>query len=253
MDPLITGAVERDFGEPLPEDARCKRRGVRRRFALRRTRLGIGAQGNGRGVAPIFELDRGCVSFGADAQLLVPAGAIVALCRAAGGIAARELGRSIGQAAGRRLGGRLGAEHTTVFAEAADALGAELGWLGLGLLVMERWGRALVLRIDGGPLVVEDPRGDERASSEHSPPGGGSEAEALVVGLIEGALDAWTGRAAHATVIDRTPGRLRVLVGGARAAELARELVADGADHHDVLRRLHGAGRSRPDGSRSRR
>ena len=120
-------------------------------------------------------------------------------------------------------------------AESIDALGAEIGWLGLGLLVGERWGRALVLRIDGGPLEIEGETG------------------ALVAGIVEGALEAWTGRPARAAIIDRTMGRIRVLVGGPRAVALAREAVAAGADHHEVLRRLHAADRSRTTSSGSPR
>lgn len=191
--------------------------------------MGIGAQGTGRGAAPIFELDRGCVSFGADSQLLVPAEALVAVCKAAGAGAALALGRSIGEAAGRRLASRLGNDQAAFFAEAIDALGAEIGWLGLGLLVGERWGRALVLRIDGGPLELG---GDQDAAAT---------TEALLSGIFEGALGTWTGRPARAVIIDRTAGRLRVLIGGERAAAMARELALGGADHHEVLRELHRA------------
>jgi hypothetical protein len=190
--------------------------------------LGIGVQGTNRGAAPIFELDRGCVSFGADAQLLVPAESLVAICKTAGADAAHELGRSIGAAAGRRLAGRIGSDQGAFFAEAVDALGAEIGWLGLGLLVGERWGRALVLRIDGGPLEMKP------------------EAEPLVTGIVAGAIATWTGRDAHAAIIDRAAGRIRVFIGGARAVALARELVASGADHHEVLRRLHATDRNKP-------
>jgi len=197
-------------------------------------RLGIGAQGTNPGAAPIFELDRGWVSFGADAQLLVPADALVAICKAGGERAARDLGRSIGEAAGRRLAARQKPDEGAAFAVAIDALGAEIGWLGLGLLVAERWGRALVLRIDGGPLSI------------------GDETEALLSGIVEGALEAWTGRTAHAIVIDRTVGRIRVLVGGPRAVGLAQALVQSGADHHEVIRRLHD-GEPKPTSSRSLR
>lgn len=190
--------------------------------------MGIGAQGTNRGAAPIFELDRGCVSFGADPQLLVPAHALVAICKAGGEQAARDLGRSIGEAAGHRLAGRLGDDRGAVFAEAIDALGAEIGWLGLGLLCAERWGHALVLRIDGGPLVIDN------------------ESEALLSGIIEATIDAWTGRTAHALVIDRTPGRIRVLVGGPRAVGLAQALVQSGANHHEIIQRLHEADDSKP-------
>lgn len=194
-------------------------------------RLGIGVQGTNRGAAPIFELDRGCVSFGADAQLLVPAESLIAICKAAGLTAAQTLGRSIGAAAGRRLAARLGQDQGAFFAEAVDALGAEIGWLGLGLLVGERWGRALVLRIDGGPLEMEP------------------EAEPLLTGIVAGAIEAWTGRVAHAAVIDRVAGRIRILVGGVRAVELARELVSGGADHYEVIRRIHASDRKKPSGS----
>ncbi len=183
--------------------------------------MAFGSQGGGPRIAPLFELDRGRVSFGADPHVLVPAAALLATCRAAGERAARELGRATGESVGRRLSQRLGSEPRESFGEAVDALGAELGWLGLGALVAERWGEALVFRLDGGPLD------------------GHEELDALLSGILEGAIEAWTGRAAHAVVIDRTADRLRVLLGGPRAVGMAQALVQAGADHHEVLRRLH--------------
>jgi hypothetical protein len=183
--------------------------------------VAFGSQDAGQGLAPLFELDRGRVSIGADPHVLVPVAALLATCRAAGERAARELGRATGASVGERLGRRLGHEPRESFAEAIDALGAELGWLGLGALIAERWGSALVFRLDGGPLD------------------GHEEVDALLSGILEGAIEAWTGRPAQAVVIDRDPDRLRVLIGGPRAVGMAQALVQAGADHHEILRRLH--------------
>ncbi len=153
--------------------------------------------------------------------MLVPAAALIAVCHAAGPRAARELGRASGDSIGRRLAGGKAGHPRSSFSDAIDALGAELAWLGFGALVAERWGGLLVLRLDSAPID------------------GTREVDSLVSGMVEGALDAWTGRTTHAVVLEGGPGRLRVLVGGPRVVGKAQALVQAGHDHHEIVRRLH--------------
>jgi hypothetical protein len=178
---------------------------------------GHGADGAAR---PAFDLDRGRIALGDERHLLVPAAALLAVCHAAGERAARDLGRAVGELSGRRLAAGRAGRPDAGFTEAIDALGAELAWLGLGALVAERWGELLVLRIDGAPTGADD-------------------VDPLVSGVVEGAIEAWTGRTAHAVVVERAADRLRVLVGGPRSVGTAQALAQAGADLHAIVRRLH--------------
>lgn len=180
-----------------------------------------GGNGTDRAVTPVFDLDRGRVSVGAEPHVLVPAAALVLVCHIAGAQAARELGRASGASIGKRLAAGPAGGGEASFSDAVDALAAELAWLGLGALVAERWGELLVLRLDTAPID------------------GSRDVDGLFSGIVEGALEAWTGRAVHALVIERSRGRLRILVGGSRAVAKARALVHAGLGHHEIVRSLH--------------
>lgn len=181
--------------------------------------MGIG-HGSGRAAPPAFDLGRGHIALGDARHVLVPAAALLAVCHAAGDRAARDLGRAVGELVGRRVAGGPAGSADATFAEAVDALGAELSWLGLGALVAERWGSLLVLRLDGAPPGPQD-------------------LDPLLSGLFEGALEAWTGRPAHAVLVERSPDRVRVLVGGPRAVGTAQALAHAGVDLAGIVRRLH--------------
>ena len=175
----------------------------------------------------MFDLDRGRITLGAERHVLVPAAALLAVCHVAGVGACRDLGRAVGGALGARLAGVAPGPRAATFDAAIDALGAELAWLGLGALSAERWGSLLVLRLEGAPP-------------------GGLEADSFLTGLVEAALEAWTGRAAHAVVAERAGERVRVLIGGPRAAGVARALVDSGAGLAEIVRRLHSEGGDAP-------
>lgn len=185
--------------------------------------------GSGRAPEPVFDLDRGRITLGTERHVLVPAAALLAVCHGAGAGASRDLGRAVGGAVGARLAGTPGGPGGATFDAAIDALGAELAWLGLGALSAERWGSLLVLRLEGAPP-------------------GGDEADTFLTGLVEAALQAWTGRTAHAVVAERAGERVRVLIGGPRVAGVAQALVDAGAGLAEIVRRLHSEGGDAPHG-----
>jgi hypothetical protein len=169
----------------------------------------------------VFDLDRGRVSLGAEPHVLVPAAALVGVCHIAGAQAARELGKATGASIGKRLAQGPTGRGDASFSDAIDALAHELAWMGLGALVAERWGELLVLRLDTAPID------------------GSRDVDGLFSGIVEGALEAWTGRTARALVTERAHARLRILVGGPRAMARAEALLQSGLGHHEIVRSLH--------------
>lgn len=166
-----------------------------------------------------FDLEKGLVHLeGAPARVLVPAGALGALCAAAGLDATAAFGRELGATMGRRVAGRL-----AVLAAPAEALvehlGGELALAGLGTLGIERWGRALVIVLEACPL--------------------GPEADRLLEAVLEGALSAASGREARALRIDRDGARVRFLIASGAAVERVRAWLSGGASWGDALVKLH--------------
>src|SRR5689334_2855860 len=101
-----------------------------------------------------FDFGTGQVSLDGAARLLVPPDALLALCRGAGGEAARDFGRRLGTELGRRVSSRIGIDRASVDV-VIEHLGGDLALLGLGSLGAERWGRALVLTVKSSPLGSE--------------------------------------------------------------------------------------------------
>jgi hypothetical protein len=175
-----------------------------------------------------FDLDRGHVVCEGDTRsLLVPATALAGLVASAGADAAARFGREIGAALGRRIATRLGGAGDLGAAAVRGAsleaivaeLGGEVALAGLGALSLERWGRALVLTVDGSPL---DGPGD-----------------ALLEGALGAAVGACSGREVVAVRLAREGQRVRFLVTGAAAAQRLRGWLAGGAPWADALARLH--------------
>jgi hypothetical protein len=184
-----------------------------------------------RGVTPgavTFDLARGVVRLGANAPgLLVPADALGALLAAAGPEARRAFGHALGEDLGRAAADRLAFDAldrmSAVLAASPEEVLTELAaaWAlaGLGALGMERWGRALVMVVEGAPL--------------------GGEGDALLEAALESAISSASGREARVTAIAREPMRARFLVGGVGAAAKARALVARGLSWTEALGALH--------------
>ena len=172
-----------------------------------------------------FDLTRGLVHLeGAPRRLLVPADALLALTAAAGAGATAAFGRSLGAAMGRRAAGRLsaGGAGAASVEGVVEHLGGELALAGLGSLGLERWGQAAVLVIDGSPL--------------------GADGDALMEGVLAGAVEAAAGRAVQVACIGRDGARARFFLGSAAGVQKVRAWLADGVAWGEALVRLH-AGR----------
>jgi len=164
-----------------------------------------------------FDLVRGRVDCSGD-HVLVSADALVDLCRAAGDDAISDFGRRLGTAAGRRIADRLGDTTQASLEEVLEHLGGELALLGLGSLGLERWGRALVLTIDGGPF--------------------GQQLDRLLGAVLEGALQRTFGRDCHAAKLMRDDRQVRFLIASAAGASKVNEWLGSGVSYGEALTRL---------------
>jgi hypothetical protein len=169
-----------------------------------------------------FDLVRGRVDCGGE-HVLVAADALVDLCRAAGDEAVSDFGRRLGTAVGRRIAERLGdGASSATMEEVLDHLGGELAVAGLGSLGLERWGRALVLTIDGSPF--------------------GQQLDRLLGAVLEGALQRAFGRDCRAAKLMRDDRQVRFLITNPSSADKVAEWVGSGQSYGDVLARLQNAG-----------
>jgi hypothetical protein len=178
--------------------------------------------------AVTFDLASGLVHIeGAPSRVLVPAEALRTLCAAAGREASGAFGRSIGAPMGLRVAHRFAEEGASdvegvrrASVEAiVDHLGGEMAIAGFGSLSIERWGHALVLVVDNSPL--------------------GGPGDVVVEAVLEGALEAATGRPARALVIARDTTRARFLIAGSAAVAKARAWIEQGVSWGEALTRLH--------------
>ncbi len=184
--------------------------------------------------AVTFDLASGLVQLsGASARLLVPAEALSVLCEAAGPGAAASFGRAVGEAMGARVAARLSGEAAVSEASVeavVEQIGGELGLGGMGSLSLERWGRALVLVIEGSPM--------------------GARGDGMIEAVLAGALDAATGRSVRSLLLAREEGQARFLITGDAGLEKVTSLLADGLSWGEALVRLHaGAARGRASAS----
>jgi hypothetical protein len=167
-----------------------------------------------------FNLDRGSVKLsGSLERVLLPADALTTLLRGADAETRRDFARRLGTEAGRRVAERLDSSAT---AEAVvEHLGGEVALMGLGSLGFERWGRVLVVTVQGSPLRGE---GDE-----------------LLAGIVEGAMQRAFGRSSTVVVLGRDDALVRLLVVSSATAERVRGWLGSGVSWGDVLSRLNGA------------
>ena len=171
-----------------------------------------------------FDLVRGRVDCGGD-HVLIAADALVDLCRAAGDEAVSDFGRRLGTALGRRLAERLGDGASSASMEVVlDHLGGELAVMGLGSLGLERWGRALVLTLDGGPF--------------------GQQLDKLLASVLEGAMQRGFGRDCRATKLMRDDRQVRFLIASPSSANKVSEWLGSGVSYGDALTRLQNGTRS---------
>jgi hypothetical protein len=166
-----------------------------------------------------FNLDRGSVKLsGSLERVLLPADALAALVRGADVETRRDFARRLGTEAGRRVAERLDASASPE--SVVEHLGGEVALMGLGSLGFERWGRLLVVTVQGSPLRGE---GDE-----------------ILAGVVEGALQRAFGRTANVVPLQRDDALVRLLVVSSGAADRVRGWLGDGVSWGDVLSRLNG-------------
>jgi len=165
-----------------------------------------------------FDLVHGSVQAGTHDErlLLVPAAALSNLVAAAPPEAAEALARSLGTSIGTRASARIG-----------DLAGASIDWFvtqlageaalgGVGVLSIERWGRALVVVIERSPLKP-----------------------AVLGPLVAAALEAVGGRRVWCTVLSHDDQATRVLVASQQAVERVRNWMASGSVWGEALAKLH--------------
>ena len=154
-------------------------------------------------------------------RVLVPADALLSLCRGVGPDTLRDFGRRLGTDVGRRVAESLGEVGSASVESVVEHLGAELALTGLGELGVERWGRALVFTVSGSPLRAE---GDE-----------------LLACVLEGALQRGFGRDAGVVRLTRDDVRVRFLVASRGSVGRVRDWLGTGTPWGETLARLHEA------------
>lgn len=181
-----------------------------------------------------LDLASGRIRAGDDATMVVlPADALVAVCRAAGTGSTEGLGRALGRAMAGRVRGRLSTHDGArpgsndpvphaPFRVVVELLAGELAVAGLGALATERWGRALALAIDHSPV-------------SHEPSG-----VALLASLLTEAISALSGSAAKVVPIERRASRARFVVVAEGVDREVLAAMALGTLAADVLQRLDG-------------
>lgn len=169
--------------------------------------------------AVVFDLNRGQVMLnGGAAALLIPAEALVQLCAGLDAVAVRQFGALLGRHAGGRVRGRVSAAVVPTLEAMVDHLGGEMSLAGLGSLVMERWGQALVARIECCPLA---------------------QPHELMSAYIEAAIEAAVGREVTAVALERGDRSIRLLLCSKAASTKVRAWLVGGMSWGDALAALH--------------
>ncbi len=167
------------------------------------------------------DLDRGQLTLaGSGDQFLVPSSWLAEWVGASSTDTVRSFGARLGTELGRRLQDRLGDSLQSVTVETlVDHLGGELALLGFGSLVLERWGRALVLTLRGA--------------------GAHASLEQLSSSLLEATLQRAFSRDTAVVNLGRTQGELRMVVVAPDVRETVCAWVEQSVPFADVLVRLH--------------
>lgn len=169
-----------------------------------------------------FELPAGSVRMRGEPVVVLPARAFESLLLAAPASSRAEIGRDLGYATGRALAARLGGAdgvRSASMEKVVTELATEVALLGLGLVHFERWGRALVIGLTGGPLAGQTE---------------------MLAGLLGGALSGATGEQASALSL----GDERYLIGSPRTCDRMRAWLGGGMSWGDALVRLQTGGAS---------
>jgi len=157
--------------------------------------------------AVVFDLPRGQVTLqGKSPVLVLPAEALAQICGRLDVAAIRQFGSVLGKPSGARIRERLRSALPSLEVM-VDQLGGELSLAGLGSLTIERWGQALVIRIEGCPL--------------------GAAAQVAVARELE------------ALVLERGPDSFRLLLCGKAGAARVKGWLSAGGSWGDALAALH--------------
>lgn len=169
-----------------------------------------------------FDLPQGRVHAGGqdgERVLLVPTGAIDDVALSAPPEAVEALGKALGAAIGRRAASRIASPETASIEDFVTQLAGEAAIAGVGVLSIERWGRALVVVVEGSSLT-------------------GS----LLAPMVGSAIETSAGRGVACTLLARDEHFARLFVGSEKGVERVREWMAGGVSWGDALARLHGGG-----------
>jgi hypothetical protein len=169
-----------------------------------------------------FDLVHGSVQAGSrdERLLLVPAAALSSLVAAAPPEAAEALARALGTSIGTRASVRIGDLAGASVDWFVTQLAGEAALAGVGVLSIERWGRALVVLIERSPLT-----------------------STVLAPLVAAALEAAGGRRVWCTVLSHDEQVTRVLVASQQAVERVRNWMGSGSVWGEALAKLHaGAG-----------
>jgi hypothetical protein len=166
-----------------------------------------------------FDLSRGNVRSGEEQEcvLLVPAAALARLAAAAPAEASDALGSALGDAIGRRAGARLRDAADDSIEGVVTQLAGEAALAGIGSVSIERWGRAVVVLVEGSPL-----------------------ASALLAPLVRSALQTMFGRGVWCALLSSESQLTRVLVASESGTERVRQWIASGVPWGSALTRLQG-------------
>jgi len=166
-----------------------------------------------------FDLPQGSVRAGSEGEpvLLVPCSALDDLVLSAPTEAVEVLGRALGAAIGRRAAARLEDPKSASLEAFVTQLAGEGAVAGVGVLSIERWGRALVVVIEKSPLVGT-----------------------LLAPLVAAAIEAAFGRKVWSALLARDELAARVLVASEGAVERVREAIGSGRPWGEALAMLHG-------------
>ena len=168
--------------------------------------------------AVVFDLNRGRVTLEGAGAVLLSADALAQLCAELDATAVRQLGSLLGKQAGLRVRARLGSAAPTLEAM-ADQLGGEISLGGLGSCSLERWGQALVVRVESCPL--------------------GARSAELMSAYVESALSASVGRESNAVVVERGADAFRLLLCGKNAANRVKGWLGRGKSFGEAITALH--------------
>jgi hypothetical protein len=168
-----------------------------------------------------FDLAHGAVRAGAsdDRLLLVPLAALMDLARSAPNEAVEALGSALGSAIGRGAARRIANATESSLEEFVTQLAGEAALAGIGLLSLERWGRALVVVLEDSPLFAP-----------------------MVSPLVGAAVQAATGRNVSTALLSLDERSARVLVSSEGAIARVRAWIASGVPWGDAITKLHGVG-----------